>query len=133
MSSGTAIARRWVAIAAWICLLAVAAGAFGAHALKARLDAQQMATFQTAVQYQFIHGAAILACAALRPWMASRALAVAVCSFLIGTLLFCGSLYALVWTGIRTLGIVTPIGGVAFLAGWLALFVASIGCRGAGR
>ncbi len=104
----------------------VAAGAFGAHALKARLAPDLLAVFETGSRYQMIHALAILAAA----WVSARfpgpAGPVAGWLFVAGTVLFSGSLYALALTGIRGLGAVTPIGGLAFLGGWLALAWAAI-------
>ena len=114
--------RLALLIAALLLFVAVAAGAFGAHALKARIDADLLAVYQTAVQYQFWHALGLLALAILigqRP--AERALRVAAWLLLAGIVLFCGSLYALALTGTRGLGAITPIGGVSFLAGWAVL------------
>jgi uncharacterized membrane protein YgdD (TMEM256/DUF423 family) len=101
--------------------ISVAAGAFGAHALKARLAPDLLAVFQTGAQYQMFHALALLAAG----WVASRspgapATAAGWC-FLAGSVLFSGSLYALALSGVRALGAITPLGGVAFIAGWLAL------------
>ncbi len=101
------------------CGLAVAAGAFGAHALKTRLDAADLAIFETAVRYQFYHGLALLALAAFERVYGVQARVVFL-SFCVGVLLFSGSLYVLVFSGVRILGAVTPFGGVAFLVGWIA-------------
>ena len=99
----------------------VAAGAFGAHALKARIDAELLAVFEVGVRYQMYHAFALLATA----WVASRwpgsAASAAGVLFLVGTLLFSGSLYLLSLSGIRWLGAITPLGGLAWLAGWLCL------------
>lgn len=106
--------------------LAVAAGAFGAHALKARLPADLLAVFQTGAQYQLAHALALLASG----WLAYRAPGAAASAagwlFLAGTVLFSGSLYALALTGVRALGAVTPLGGLAFLGGWAALAWAAL-------
>lgn len=103
--------------------LAVAAGAFGAHALRARLDAQALAVFEIAARYQMTHALALL----FVGWVARRqpksVLNLAGWLFVAGTVLFCGSLYGLALTGARALGAVTPLGGLAFLAGWTALAV----------
>ncbi len=107
-------------------LLAVALGAFAAHALETRLDADRLATFQTAADYQLVHALALIAAAWVgtvgRPVQARAAAR----AFLLGTLLFCGSLYLLAVTGVGWLGAITPFGGVLFLAGWLMLALA---CR----
>lgn len=102
-------------------LIAVAAGAFGAHALRARLSSGYLAVFETAARYQMYHALGLLAVA----WAVSRwpgALPQwAGWLFVIGTVLFSGSLYGLALTGTRWLGAITPLGGAAFLAGWLCL------------
>ncbi len=95
--------------------LAVGLGAFGAHALKARLAPDMLAVWETAVKYQVYHALGLLLLAALRG--PSKA---AWC-FAAGTVLFSGSLYLLAFTGVRKLGAVTPLGGALFLAGWLIL------------
>ena len=102
----------------------VALGAFGAHALKARLAPELLATFETAVRYQLIHALALLAVAwAITRWPGRLAQASG-WLFVAGTLLFSGSLYAITLAGVRGLGLVTPIGGVALLLGWLCLLAA---------
>jgi uncharacterized membrane protein YgdD (TMEM256/DUF423 family) len=102
-------------------LLSVAAGAFGAHALRGRLSPEYLAVFETAARYQMYHALALLAVA----WAASNwpgpLPRVAGWCFVVGTLLFSGSLYGLALTGIRWLGAITPLGGGAFLAGWVCL------------
>ena len=101
--------------------LAVAAGAFGAHALRTRLPPDLLAVWKTGAEYQLTHALALLAVG----WVAARAPGVASTAagwlFLAGTVIFSGSLYALTLTGVRGLGAITPIGGVAFIAGWVAL------------
>jgi uncharacterized membrane protein YgdD (TMEM256/DUF423 family) len=113
--------RLFVALGAISALVAVAAGAFGAHGLRARLSPDMLAVFETGARYQMYHALALLAAG----WGASRwpgaAAAWAGWLFVAGTLVFSGSLYALALSGQRWLGAVTPIGGVAFLAGWAAL------------
>ena len=103
-------------------LLGVLFGAFGAHALAARLSPEMQSIWHTAVQYQFFHVAALLAVGILaRQGMTSGALGVATIGFALGTLVFSGSLYLLALTGIRVLGAITPIGGVLMIIGWAAL------------
>jgi len=102
--------------------LGVAAGAFGAHGLRDRLDAGSIATFETAVRYQLVHSLALVV-AAQRAANAPAA-RFAGYAFGVGILLFSGSLYALALTGSHGLGRVTPVGGVLFLAGWAVLAVA---------
>lgn len=99
--------------------LAVALGAFAAHGMKAHFPPDQLTTFETGVRYQMYHALALLGCGVLG-LTGRRTGAAAVC-FLLGVLLFSGSLYALVWTDTRWLGAITPFGGVAFLLGWLLL------------
>jgi uncharacterized membrane protein YgdD (TMEM256/DUF423 family) len=115
------VERTFAWIGATLGFLAVAAGAFGAHALRSRLTPEDLEIFETAARYQMYHALALLAAAwAVGRWPGGAALA---CGwlFLGGTLVFSGSLYLLVLTGQRWLGAVTPIGGLALLAGWLAL------------
>lgn len=102
--------------------LAVAFGAFGAHALRDRLGADALAIWRTAVDYQFWHALALLLIAAT-PLHLRKPARIAAFAFVIGSILFCGSLYALACGAPRGLGIVTPFGGLAFLIGWLALAV----------
>jgi uncharacterized membrane protein YgdD (TMEM256/DUF423 family) len=113
--------NAWLLIAAINGFLAVAAGAFAAHGLEARLDGRMLGAFETGARYHMFHALAIgIAALAMRGSAAMPAQAAAA-FFLAGIILFSGSLYALALTGIRGLGIVTPLGGVAFLAGWLLL------------
>jgi uncharacterized membrane protein YgdD (TMEM256/DUF423 family) len=120
-------ARLALTLAAILLFAAVAAGAFGAHALKSRIAPDMMTVYQTAVQYHFWHGLGLLAVGMLiaqRP--DSGVLGVAAWLLVAGVLLFSGSLYALAVTGIRGFGAVTPIGGVALLAAWAAVAWAAI-------
>ena len=113
--------RTFAAVGALSAGLAVAAGAFGAHALKGHLSAEDLAVFETGARYQMYHALALLAVA----WAASRwpgpSVTAAGWLFVAGTILFSGSLYALALSGVRWLGAITPLGGVAFLAGWACL------------
>jgi uncharacterized membrane protein YgdD (TMEM256/DUF423 family) len=104
-------------------LIAVAAGAFGAHALRARLPGDLLVVFETAARYQMYHAFALLFVAWAATQWPSTTLFVAGCLFLGGTVLFSGSLYLLALTGTRWWGAVTPLGGLLFLGGWLALAV----------
>lgn len=104
--------------------VAVALGAFGAHALRSRLEPRDLEIFETGVRYQMYHAVALLAAA----WLLDKGIAQAsgaAWGFTIGTLIFSGSLYVMVFTGQRWLGAVTPIGGVAFLVGWVMLVLAA--------
>jgi uncharacterized membrane protein YgdD (TMEM256/DUF423 family) len=114
---------NWSAIAAVFLALAVGLGAFGAHGLKARLDANHLDIFKTAVLYHFLHALGLLIVSALpKTGTISAEEANSVCWLLAaGILIFSGSLYALAVSGIDLLGAITPIGGVAFIVGWLLL------------
>jgi len=120
----------WLASAGGLLgLTGVAAGAFGAHALKASLAPDRLAVFETAVRYQLMHALALFACAwVLQTWPCRTAFAAGSC-FIAGTVLFSGSLYGLVLFGAPALGAVTPIGGAGFLAGWILLVIAVMGSR----
>lgn len=101
--------------------LGVALGAFGAHALRGKLDPDQLARFETAVRYQFYHALALVGVAlAARAWPELN-LAPAGWAFIAGTVVFSGTLYLIDLTGIRAFGAVTPVGGALLLAGWLLL------------
>lgn len=101
--------------------IGVAAGAFGAHALKSRLGADLMAVFEVGVRYQMYHAFALIATAwAMSRWPGSAASTAGVL-FIIGTVLFSGSLYLLSLTGVRWLGAITPLGGLAWLVAWACL------------
>ena len=102
--------------------LAVALGALGAHALEGRLSVGDLATYETAVRYQFYHALALIAVVVvLGRWPQATAASVAGWLFVAGIVIFSGSLYVLVFSGIRWLGAITPIGGVAMIAGWITL------------
>ena len=104
---------------------AVGLGAFGAHGLRSLLDAARLGTWETAVQYQMFHVVALLVVGLLALRRASAPLRWSGWSFVLGTLLFSGSLYLLALTGLRWLGMITPLGGLCFLLGWGALFKAA--------
>jgi uncharacterized membrane protein YgdD (TMEM256/DUF423 family) len=115
----------WIRIAAALGFLGVALGAFGAHALKARLAPDMLAIWQTGVLYHLIHALALLAlalyaraAASPSPVAVPAAITAPAAAFVLGIALFSGSLYALALTGIRPLGAVTPFGGLAFLFAW---------------
>ncbi len=113
---------RWPGVlagAAGAC--AVLLGALGAHGLRTQLPAPMLDVWRTAVHFQFWHALALAACAMLRRTHASHLAAVL---FAIGIVLFCGSLYALALGAPRAVGVITPLGGLAFIAGWVALGVA---------
>lgn len=106
--------------------IAVAAGAFGAHALRARLAPDLLAVFETAARYQMYHALALLIIAVAAARWPDFSIRLAGRLFIAGTVLFSGSLYALALTGTRSLGAITPVGGVLFLAGWAALGYAAL-------
>ena len=123
--------RTQVVLAALWGLMAVAAGAFGAHAAP---DPQAKAWLQTGAHYQLTHALAVFACLAVqRAYAGAPAAGVAAWLFLAGGLVFAGSLYLMAATGARALGAVTPIGGLLLLAGWATLaWAAFTGSRSAG-
>jgi uncharacterized membrane protein YgdD (TMEM256/DUF423 family) len=114
--------RLLITAGAFSAALSVALGAFAAHALKSRMPPEALAVFQTGVQYQFYHSLGlILVGIVAQRYQGATLLAAAGLLMAVGILLFSGSLYALSTSGIRSLGIITPIGGVAFIAAWLLL------------
>lgn len=120
------MAQLFISLAALSGFLAVGFGAFGAHALRTRLDESALAVYQTAVQYHFYHSLALLGVGLFCLWQPqSRLLVSSGWAFALGILVFSGSLYLLSLTGIRWLGAITPIGGLAFMVGWFLLFLAA--------
>ena len=117
----------WTSVAAGTLALAVMIGAFGAHALRDRLDAYSMGVYEKAVFYHFVHALGLLVVSLMpRAGVLSEAKAGWVCILLLaGVVLFSGSLYALAITGMRALGAVTPLGGLSFIAAWLLLTYAA--------
>ena len=121
--------KSFLMIAAILGFLGVAFGAFGAHGLRSRLTPEMLAVFEIGVRYQMYHVFALLAvAAAIGHFGQVRLLTMAGWSFIAGTFIFSGSLYALALTGTGMFGAITPIGGLGFLIGWacLALFAASL-------
>jgi uncharacterized membrane protein YgdD (TMEM256/DUF423 family) len=108
----------WIAVGAINAAVAVAAGAFAAHALRDRLDARALEVFETGARYQMYHALAIVLAGVIASATPIRGATTAAAIFQAGIALFSGSLYALALTGARGLGAITPIGGLAFLAGW---------------
>ncbi len=110
--------------------IAVALGAFAAHGLKAYVTPYQIEVFQTGVQYQFIHAAALIVCGILlvlsRSEKAQKYFSRAAICFIIGIFCFSGSLYALALTGIKWFGPITPMGGLLFMIGWAMFVLAAI-------
>ncbi len=116
--------NKFLALGSVSGFIAVALGAFGAHALKDKLDPHMLDVYKTGVQYQFYHTFAIIAVAILLKYFSDNSLLTyAGYLFLIGIILFSGSLYTMALTDVKVLGAVTPFGGLCFLAGWALLFV----------
>jgi uncharacterized membrane protein YgdD (TMEM256/DUF423 family) len=118
--------RAIFALGASFAALAVAAGAFGAHALKSRLAPDLLAVFETGVRYQLVHALGLIATAWAGDRWPGRWTTAAAWLFTAGIALFSGSLYALALTGVRAWGAVTPLGGLAFIAGWVCLSLAAL-------
>jgi len=120
------MASLTLSLAACSGFVCVALGAFGAHALRGRLDDYALGVFETAVHYQFFHSLALLAVGLLMLQLPGSALLrSSALLFGIGIVVFSGSLYLLAVTGLRWLGAITPLGGLAFLAGWACLAAAA--------
>jgi uncharacterized membrane protein YgdD (TMEM256/DUF423 family) len=118
--------RIFFSIGCSSAFIAVAAGAFGAHGLRNRIAPDLLAVFEVAVRYQMYHALALIACAwAVGKWPGTLVTSAGWC-FIAGTLVFSGSLYVLSLTGVRWLGAITPLGGLALLGGWLCLAAAAI-------
>ncbi|MDZ7269038.1 MAG: DUF423 domain-containing protein [candidate division KSB1 bacterium] len=118
------MAKLWLVLAALSGFLSVALGAFGAHALKATLDVDGREIYEKAVQYQMFHTTALLLLGLLQSHYPALPLQPAGWGFVLGMLLFSGSLYLLAVTGMKWLAAITPFGGLAFLFGWLWLVYA---------
>ncbi len=124
---------NWSAIAAFLLALGVALGAFGAHGLRARLESSGMTSvYEKAVFYHFIHAIGILLVALLAKTSAITPAGMDRVGWLLlaGIILFSGSLYLLAFTGVRILGAITPLGGIAFIAGWVLLLFEVLRIRG---
>lgn len=117
--------RTFLLLGALGGFLAVALGAFGAHALRARLAPDMLTVFETGVRYQMYHSLALLLVAAMIPHLGGWLVRTAGWLFTAGIVIFSGSLYLLATTGVTILGAITPIGGLAFLAGWACLAIAA--------
>lgn len=118
--------RTFVFLSAFLGFTGVALGAYGAHSLKSRVSVEDVAVFQTGVHYQMIHALALFGVALLSLYWPGRLVVTAGWLFVVGTLLFSGSLYVLVLVGLGRFGLITPAGGMAFLAGWLCLVIAAL-------
>jgi uncharacterized membrane protein YgdD (TMEM256/DUF423 family) len=118
--------NKYTKIGALTAMLSVVLGAFGAHLLEDRLTADALDVYETGVQYHMFHAVGILLIALLIDRLPSQKLAIwAARLLLIGIVLFSGSLYALALSGVKVLGAITPLGGVAFIAGWICMALAS--------
>ena len=122
------MSRGAIGVAGALGFTAVAVGAFGAHGLRDRLDAYSISVYERAVFYHFVHALAMLIVPLLaQAGLLSNAAASRVCWLLLaGIVLFSGSLYVLAVTGVRSLGMITPLGGVAFIAAWVVLAVSAL-------
>jgi len=122
----TNVERLFFVLGSLLAGLSVALGAFGAHILQGRIDAGLLANYETAARYQMYHALALIVVAwAMARWPGSTLPAWAGWAFVAGILLFSGSLYVMAFTGLRWLGAITPLGGVAMAAGWLLLLLAA--------
>jgi uncharacterized membrane protein YgdD (TMEM256/DUF423 family) len=119
------MSRMWIIWAAAHGFISVACGAFAAHGLKGKISERMLANFETGARYEMYHALALLAVAWLTTRSTSNLVGAAGWCFAIGTCVFSFSLYALALTEITKLGAITPIGGVAMLAGWLLLAIAA--------
>jgi len=120
------MASRWFAAGAIVGAIGVILGAFGAHGLRERISPEMLAVFETGARYHMIHALALLCVGMVSDRRPSRWVEASGWGFAIGIVLFSGSLYLLAVSGIRSLGAITPLGGLAFIAGWLALAMAAI-------
>ena len=118
--------KLFVALGSLLGLLAVAAGAFGAHALEARLDTPMLDVWETAATYQMYHALALFGAAWLFGQTGSGWATAAGWSFFGGTVVFSGTLYVLALSGIKWLGAITPLGGTAMIVGWFCCFMAAL-------
>ncbi|HEY5898754.1 MAG TPA: DUF423 domain-containing protein [Burkholderiales bacterium] len=118
--------RVFFMLGAVLAFIGVGLGAFAAHGLKARLDPSLLATFEVGVRYHMYHALALLAVALAYGKWSNHFVSIAGWLFVAGIVVFSGSLYALSLTGARWLGAITPLGGLAFLAGWLCLAWAAL-------
>jgi uncharacterized membrane protein YgdD (TMEM256/DUF423 family) len=125
--------QRTLAWASAICLLAVGLGAFGAHGIQDQVDLKAYANWQTAAEYQFYHGLALLGLTALHDRLHARVVSLVRILFVLGVICFSGSLYLLAIRQmlgaeglVRFLGPITPLGGTLFLAGWIVLLISAL-------
>ncbi len=125
------MARWFIILGALNSFLSVALGAFGAHGLKSRVTPELLDTFQTGARYEMYHGLALILVGVLvRLFPQQGLLHWAGWAFISGTILFCGSLYAIVFTGVRGFGAVAPLGGLSFMAGWVIILMTFLKMKG---
>jgi uncharacterized membrane protein YgdD (TMEM256/DUF423 family) len=118
--------QKWLFIVgAFMGFLAVAAGAFGAHALKQKLEPEMLSVFEVGARYHIYHALAICLTALAISIIPGQLMPVAGWLFFAGSIIFSGSLYLLALTGVKILGAITPIGGILLLAGWLSFAIAA--------
>lgn len=115
------MSNAFIGLGALSAFISVAAGAFGAHALKQVLDADMLAVYHTAVDYQFLHSIGLIVIGTIHKSSPRHCHLFSAWAMLAGIIIFSGSLYILSTTGIKWLGMITPVGGVCFLAAWLIL------------
>jgi uncharacterized membrane protein YgdD (TMEM256/DUF423 family) len=118
------MSNLFIGLGALSAFISVAAGAFGAHALKQVLDTDMLAVYHTAVDYQFFHSIGLIVIGILHKVSPRQSHSFSASAMLAGIILFSGSLYILSTTGIKWLGMITPAGGICFLAAWLVLALA---------
>ena len=112
---------RWISLACFSAALAVSLGAIGSHALKSSLSSGELQSFETAVRYHMYHSLALLGVALVASHVGGRSVSFAGGAFCLGILLFSGSIYLRLLTGVSNLHILAPIGGGSFILGWIAL------------
>jgi uncharacterized membrane protein YgdD (TMEM256/DUF423 family) len=118
--------NKYIKVGALTAMLSVVLGAFGAHLLKDRISVDALEVYNTGVQYHMFHAIGILLIALLIERLPSQKLAIwAARLHMIGIVLFSGSLYALALSGVKALGAITPLGGIAFIAGWICMALAA--------
>jgi uncharacterized membrane protein YgdD (TMEM256/DUF423 family) len=115
--------RSFVAIGAWAAMVGVALGAFGTHSLRGKISLENLEVWRTAVQYHLIHALALIGVGLAAAHSDSKLLRTSGWMFLVGIVIFGGSLYALALTDLRYLGAITPLGGLCFLIGWATFAV----------
>jgi uncharacterized membrane protein YgdD (TMEM256/DUF423 family) len=123
------MAAMWLFVAALLGFVAVAAGAFGAHALGPHLGPRELDVWKTAAHYHLVHAVLLGAISLPGAALAGRCAGVARCCLVLGMVLFSGTLYAYVLSGQRWLAMITPVGGISLMAGWVAIAVAALARR----